>query len=122
MRQDKPDQRFLKREHLRRPEEFQRVYDRKCTASDDWLVIYACENGLPYLRIGLSVPKKRIPLAVDRNRLRRLYREAFRLCRAELPVGYDMVLIPRRTEEPTVENVKSSLKKLVRQVIKRLTP
>ena len=115
-----PGYRFQKHEHLRRPEEFQRVYDRKRTASDEWLVVYACENQLSHLRIGLSVPKKRIPNAVDRNRLRRLYREAFRLCRAELPVGYDLVLIPRRAEEPTLEGVKASLTKLVRQVVKRL--
>jgi ribonuclease P protein component len=120
MSEPRPDYRFRKQEHLRRPEEFRRVYERRRTASDEWLVIYACENELPYLRIGLSVPKKRIPHAVDRNRLRRLYREAFRLCRAELPVGYDLVLIPRRDDEPTLEGVKASLMKLVRQVVKRL--
>ena len=120
MSEAKPDQRFSKKEHLRRAEEFQRVYDRKRTASDDWLILYACENHLPYLRLGLSVPKKRVPLAVQRNRLRRLYREAFRLCRANLPGGYDLVLIPRRCEEPTLETIKSSLIQLVRRVVKRM--
>jgi ribonuclease P protein component len=122
MSESAPDFGFQKKEHLRRPGDFQRVYDRKRSASDEWLVVYACENDLPHLRIGLSVPKKRIPHAVDRNRLRRLYREAFRLIRHELPVGMDLVLIPRRAEEPTLEVLKTSLVKLVRQVAKRLTP
>jgi len=57
------------------------------------------ENGLPHLRLGLSVSRK-YGGAVQRNRLRRLYREAFRLTRHEMPVGLDLVLIPRKPEEP----------------------
>ena len=33
--------------------------------------------------------------AVQRNRIRRLLRESFRLCRPELPRGFDVVLLPR---------------------------
>ena len=52
--------------------------------------------------------------AHHRNRLRRLYREAFRLSRHELPVGLDLVLIPRKSEAPPLEPLKASLVKLVR--------
>ena len=67
-------QRFLPREHLRSPADFRRVYERRRSASDDWLIVYACENGLPYSRIGLSVSRK-VGGAVQRNRFRRLYRK-----------------------------------------------
>lgn len=99
--------------------DFRRVYDRRRSVSDGWLIIYACENGLPYLRLGLSVSKK-IGQAVVRNRFRRLYREAFRLTRVELPIGLDLILIPRSQEEPPLETLKASLIKLVRQLSRKL--
>ena len=116
-----PSFKFQKHEHLRRPEEFQRVYDRRRSASDEWLIVYACENDLGHLRVGFSVSKKVVGDAVDRNRMRRLYREAFRLTRHEIQTGLDLVLIPKRAEEPPLEALKGSLVKLVRQVAKRMT-
>ena len=85
---------FPKAQHLRRPADFRRVYERRRSASDGWLLVYACENGLPHSRLGLSVSRK-FGKATERNRLRRLYREAFRLTRRELPAGLDIILIPR---------------------------
>src|SRR5438067_7205036 len=110
---------FRPHEHLRRPRDFQRVYDRRRSVSDGTLLVYACENGLPYARLGLSVSRK-FGRAVRRNRLRRLFREAFRLTKAELPVGLDLILIPRTGEEPTLDAVQTSLRKLVPQVARRL--
>lgn len=114
-----PSFRFRKHEHLRRPTDFRRVYDRRRSVSDSWLIVYACENGLPYLRLGLSVSRK-VGGAVQRNRLRRLYREAFRLTRHEMPVGFDLILIPRRPEPPTLDQLKQSLPRLVGQAARKL--
>ena len=110
---------FRPHEHLRRPADFRRVYDRRRSVSDSWLIVYACENGLPHLRLGLSVSRK-VGGAVRRNRLRRLYREAFRLTRHEMPVGLDLVLLPRRPEPPPLEELKQALPRLVRNVGRRL--
>lgn len=110
---------FRRAEHLRRPADFRRVYDRRRSASDGWLIVYACENGLAHSRLGLSVSRK-VGNAVHRNRLRRLYREAFRLTRQELPAGLDLVLIPRRPDEPTLEALKRALPRLVRQAARKL--
>ena len=110
---------FRPHEHLRRPADFRRVYDRRRSAADGWLIVYACENGLPHLRLGLSVSRKVGP-ATHRNRLRRLYREAFRLTRHEMPVGLDLVLIPRRPEPPPLEELKQALPRLVRQAARKL--
>jgi ribonuclease P protein component len=111
---------FRPAEHLRRPSDFRRVYDRRRSVSDAWLIVYACENPLPYLRLGLSVSRK-YGKAVQRNRLRRLYREAFRLTRAQMPVGLDLILIPRRNEEPELATLTSALPRLVRQVARKIS-
>lgn len=110
---------FRPHEHLRRPSDFRRVYDRRRSVSDAWLIVYACENGLPHLRLGLSVSRK-MGQATHRNRLRRLYREAFRLIRADMPVGLDLVLIPRSPAEPPLEQLKRSLPQLVTQLARKL--
>ena len=108
-----------KHEHLRRPADFQRVYDRRRSVSNDWLIVYVRENGLPHLRLGLSVSRK-YGGAVRRNRLRRLYREAFRLTRHEMPAGLDLVLIPRKPEEPPLAELTRTLPHLVKQAARRL--
>jgi ribonuclease P protein component len=108
-----------KAEHLRRPADFRRVYERRRSASDSVVLVYARENGLPHLRLGLSVSRK-IGQATRRNRLRRLYREAFRLTRSEMPIGLDLVVIPRSVDEPTLEDLKHSLPRLVKQLRRRL--
>jgi ribonuclease P protein component len=110
---------FRKHEHLRRPAEFQQVYATRCSVSDRRLVIYGRGNDLPQLRLGLSVSRK-VGSAVVRNRLRRLYREAFRLTRPELPGGVDLVLIPR-FNAPSLADLQASLRLLVPSLARRLT-
>lgn len=115
----RPDLRLRKHEHLRRPAEFQSVYDGRTSASDAWILVFAKPNGLPYDRVGLSVSRK-WGSAVVRNRIRRVYREAFRLGRAEMPVGLDLIMIPRSPNPPTEPTIRQSLIALVRRLAKRL--
>jgi len=115
------DARFQKHEHLRRPADFQRVYDGRRAASDAWLLVYALPNDLPYSRIGLSVSRK-FGNAPARNRLRRLYREAFRLSKETLPTGLDFVLVPRSPNQPTLAAVQGSLVNLSKRLARQLAP
>ncbi len=74
---------------------------------------------MPHLRIGFSVSRK-VGGAVQRNRLRRLYREAFRLTRQTMPTGMDLVLIPRKSDEPALETLTTGLPRLVEALARKL--
>ena len=112
-------QQFPSRERLRRATDFRRVYDGRCSTSDANLVLYACENGLTFSRLGVSVSRK-LGGAVRRNRIKRLLREAYRLSRASLPTGLDLVLIPRGPETASLDHYLRSLPVLARAVKHKL--
>lgn len=112
---------YQQHEHLKRGVDFKRVYDRRRSASNDWLIVYACENGLAYSRLGLSVGRK-WGGAVVRNRIRRLYKEVYRLSRDELPTGLDLVFIPRTADLPAFAEMLAALPRLVRNAARRLEP
>ena len=113
------DQRFLCVYRIRSGADFQRAYRRRCTASDDLLLIYGSPNGLSHPRLGLSVSRK-CGKAITRNRLKRLIREAFRLTRRQLPAGLDLVVIPRRPAEPELARLRRSLPRLAARVARKL--
>jgi ribonuclease P protein component len=101
------DNRFPKRARLLRATEFERVFNARNSASDAWIVLYgaASESGCP--RIGLTV-SRRVGGAVQRNRWKRLLREAFRLTQAELP-PLDLVCVVRGQSPPTLGQLRELL-------------
>jgi len=62
--------------------------------SDRYFTLLARENGLAHARLGLAISRKAAPRAVDRNRLKRIVRETFRVRLAELP-PMDIVVTAR---------------------------
>ena len=111
-----PDQRFHKHEHLRRRTDFERVFARRCSVSDDVLVVYVAENGLAWSRLGLSVDK-RVGNAVRRNYVRRRIREAFRTSKAVIPRGFDIICRARLKAVDRGIDVGHSLRSLVPKAI-----
>ena len=59
-----------------------------------FLTVYFVQNKLPVSRFGISVGKKQGG-AVQRNRIKRIFRAGYRLCETELPIGYDLVFAAR---------------------------
>ena len=113
-----PRQRFRKHEHLRLRTDFDRVFRVKSTAADDLLVVHVARNNLGWSRLGISVAK-RLGNAVRRNYTRRRIREAFRIGKADLPIGYDIVCIARPRATVRDGDVAASLCTLITQAVRR---
>jgi ribonuclease P protein component len=75
---------------MRKTDEFSSVFRFRCAGGGQGLDVLAAPNGLEYARLGLIIPKKIIPTAVGRNRIKRLLREGFRLYQADM-AGMDVV-------------------------------
>lgn len=79
---------------LKENRDFRRMYHRGKSAATGHLVLYAAKNRLGYRRLGLTVSVK-LGGAVQRNRVKRLLREAFRLHAQEFPESWDFVIVAR---------------------------
>lgn len=86
--------RFPKRSRLSSPAQFREAFARGKRCNTDFFTVIAVPNGLDYARLGLAVSKRKARLAVQRNRLKRLIRESFRVNQQRLS-GVDIVVIPR---------------------------
>lgn len=83
---------FPKSRRLVSNSQFQAVLSRGRRRSDGLLVLYMAQNDCGYPRLGVSIGKSH-GNAVERNRLKRLLREAFRQNQKEIPAGFDYVLM-----------------------------
>jgi ribonuclease P protein component len=111
------EQRFPKSRRLLKSAEFDRVFQARRSQGDGLLLVYACENGLAFARLGLVVSRK-AGGAVERARWKRCLREAFRLAQQELPGGLDLVVLPRAGATPAMSTVRDSLVKLVARLVR----
>lgn len=90
------DERLRKAERLRARAEFKRTERRGRRVSGRHFVVYARANSLDWSRLGITVTRK-VGTATRRNRWKRRVREIFRRNKAEVPRGYDFVVIVRRS-------------------------
>ena len=108
---------FPKKKRLLQSRQFRRVNKYGRSFSGKLLAINICESKRSSLKMGLTVPKK-FGNAVQRNRFKRLVREAFRLSQHQLPDQLHLNIRPLQeqerffSEKPTLEIVQEELARL----------
>lgn len=100
---------FPKRSRLRKRYQFQRVNNNSKRAVGEWIIIESFPNNAGVTRLGITVTK-RFGKAHDRNRFKRIVREAFRHCQKDLPIGQDLIVKPRaNAKEAFSGNIQTDL-------------
>lgn len=90
------DGKFRKREHILKTRDFMAVYKKGLSVRNGPLVLCWLPNGLAHSRVGFSVSSRNVKSAVRRNRMRRLFREAYRKRRHAVTKPADLVLVFKR--------------------------
>ncbi len=113
--------RFPKTHRVLRKADFERAMRDGHRGTDALLTMWVHPNKLPHPRLGLIVGRRHGG-AVQRNRIKRLLREAFRLSQYDLPAGHDLVCTPRVGVRLDLSACAQSLTRLAARLAARCGP
>jgi ribonuclease P protein component len=103
--------RFLHSARLTHQKDFQRVFDHAKKSGDPCFTVLFTGNQQDHPRLGLAITKKVAKRAVDRNRIKRIVRESFRLNQHRLGMLDIVVLARAGTKERASQILFASLEK-----------
>lgn len=108
---------FLSKQHIRHASEFDTVFKRgKRVASGCFVLCYLMMEH-DYPRLGMVISKRNCALAVNRNRIKRIIREQFRLKQHALP-GIDLVVFQKSSSKKISDQEQGEcIEKLFSQLI-----
>jgi ribonuclease P protein component len=107
---------------LNRSGDFQPVFEQANRSADRYLTVLARANGAQKPRLGLAISRKQVADATDRNRIKRLVRESFRLNQHDLG-GLDFIVMARQSAvQASREVLRYSLQKHWQNQVKQCKP
>jgi len=106
--------RFSKKERLIKPPQFKSVYQHRRVKKNACLWVYFMPNGLDYSRLGLSISNRACKNIVERNKIKRILRQVFRLNKSAFGKGIDVVCVlknkPKTLEYKVFKNLILNLR------------
>ena len=97
---------------IKKQADFQKLFKKgKRAFSSSFTMVYTPSKEM---KMGISVGKKH-GKSVQRNRIKRLIREAFRACAGELKGSYAFVIIPKVREDYSVEKFRRQLSWIIKK-------
>ena len=95
--------------------EFRRIYRKGKSVVSPYMVIYCQKNRQGRTRLGVTVSTK-LGKAVVRNRVRRRFRELWRLNKVDMLPGWDIILVARvRAIEAPYQKLDKAYRKLLQE-------
>jgi ribonuclease P protein component len=87
--------RFTKKERINHPQDFRRAMKLGKRIQAKRFIVFIHENRLGFHRLG-TVVKREIGPATYRNRVKRYFREFFRLNKDQMSGSFDMVILAKK--------------------------
>ncbi len=102
---------------------FLKCYRQGRCVSGSFVSVYFRPNGLPCNRLGITAGKKQ-GNAVERNRIKRIFRASYRLNELSFPIGYDIVFVGRNDacEKTSVDTERFIKKRLLKEMLNPSKP
>ncbi len=110
---------FNRESRLLTPGQFQAVFSKPIRFGSNHITILITQNNCERNRLGLAIAKKRVKLAVQRNRIKRQIRESFRLNQHKLPHIDMVVMVKSGTDKLENHEINQQLEKIWRKIIQR---
>ena len=112
---------FNRESRLLTPGHFQSVFKKPIRFGSSHFTILITPSNLPddsckTNRLGLAIAKKRVKLAVQRNRIKRIIRESFRLNQYELPPIEMVVMVKSGIDQLDNKEINNQLSKIWRKI------
>ena len=91
-----PAETFSKEERLIKTKDFRKVYKDGRSYKAGFVILRLLPNSASTNRVGFSISARSIKRAFRRNRIKRLFREAYRKNKKILRCGFDIVFVIRK--------------------------
>jgi len=112
--------RFYKKAKLIKTDEFSSVFNFRKRIFANFIALHYLPNQLGIARLGLVVGKKVAKNAVDRNYMRRVLRECFRLQQHEIPALDLVVRVQKKFDKKDFIQIKQEFDEAIGKLIQRV--